>query len=405
MESSKQPECSHTTKRTGSAPFSRAELCAGDTLSELIHKLGHEVDNPLTAIISVASVIDRVPLQDQTGEAAAERISLYARCITKEAWRISALIDKLRLLASTRTTEANSVDVTQVLFASLAKVRDNDDYEALRVAIDTSPELPFVWIERDQFSSLMAELLGNAHDAAAKAPATGDQQIEIAVSLTEAMVKIEIRNRIDQAVGCPLDQLFQPFFSLSPDSQHVGLGLTVAAAICERFGGTLALAEIENDSGLWFVSKVTLQRAVAGEDRPEKPAAVTSLPPHLDILIIDDEPTVASAVKKVIEVGLAERTKVSCECMQGAQALQVISAGRRFDVILCDLNLRDMSGRFVLETLTKTVPELVDRFAFLTGDSSSGTTISYLKSCNCPYLLKPFHSDELLGLVTQLGAR
>ena len=121
-----------TQLRTGKPPLGRGELRSGELLSEIGHKFGHEVGNPLTAIISLASILGRTipadkdsidalfsgqvtaaPAAPQTSKAAApndvDRLKLvlsrlpdYANSITQEAWRISALTETLVFLLSDR---------------------------------------------------------------------------------------------------------------------------------------------------------------------------------------------------------------------------------------------------------------------------------------------------------------
>ena len=56
-----------TVVRSGKPPFLASELRAGETLSEIGHKFGHEVGNPLTAIISLASIVSRTIPADKAG--------------------------------------------------------------------------------------------------------------------------------------------------------------------------------------------------------------------------------------------------------------------------------------------------------------------------------------------------
>ena len=121
------------------------------------------------------------------------------------------------------------------------------------------------------------------------------------------------------------------------------------------------------------------------------------------MLIVEDEATVASAMKKIIELGLSEH-RTECHCVDGSACLKLLESGAVFDAILCDLNLKESSGRFIYETIVKDHPTFCNCFAFLTGDSHRAEAINFLRSTGRPYLLKPFEPEQLLTLVTDLAS-
>lgn len=221
---------------------------------------------------------------------------------------------------------------------------------------------------------------------------------------------------------CPfeLSSLFEPLITAYAEHKHVGLGLCVAAAIVERANGIIEIEETPVAGGYRFVTRVILPnsevvRRSPGEGDYSVPVAQAavdsqrvaeipdSLPPQLTIYIVEDEATVASALCKILEVALAEKSELKCHQCSGEEALHTITKGLPFDIMLCDLNLAGMSGRHVFEALRANRPEEVSKFAFLTGEQARPETKLYLKSSGRPYLLKPFEPDDLIRLVVKLA--
>ena len=103
------------------ASYSAANLRHGDGLSDLMHKTGHEIDNPLTSIISLAAIIERSEHED-------ERISDFARSISAEAWRISKTIRSIVHILSTRDSNSSQCELTSALKLALKEVTKSRAY-------------------------------------------------------------------------------------------------------------------------------------------------------------------------------------------------------------------------------------------------------------------------------------
>jgi CheY-like chemotaxis protein len=85
----------------------------------------------------------------------------------------------------------------------------------------------------------------------------------------------------------------------------------------------------------------------------------------------------------------------------GAQdALDWICAGRRFDVILCDLMMPGMSGMDFFAELTRIAPDQAERVIFLTGGAFTPRTRAFLDGVENPRIEKPFEPASLRALVT-----
>ena len=83
----------------------------------------------------------------------------------------------------------------------------------------------------------------------------------------------------------------------------------------------------------------------------------------------------------------------------GRLALDQITSGLRFDVILCDLMMPLMTGMEFHEQLKVVAPEQVSRIVFLTGGALTSAARAFLDMSSNPLLEKPFDARELRQLV------
>ena len=395
----------------GIPSYSTQQLCSGDPLSNLIHKLCHEIDNPLTAIISIAAVIQRADFQaDSTAH---EKLKSYAAAISKEAWRVSGLAEKLLLITSTRKDLSSPCDAARVLRSVLAKLLDAEEFCDIDVSLNIPDDAVIIEMSQEHLTVLFRELVLNSF--AAQSKLTGNQHsfpaVHISLQCTTDRLMFCIRNALINQIPIPLDTCFEPFVCHPRDAHSLGLGLTVVWGIVERQGGTIQLEQTIDGNSCAFIVKVELPRLQSTQLR--HPVTEPSLQAeqiqqkshrHLSVLIIEDEELVASALGKILELSFQRTGGASCTILSGPDALEQLQRGASYDAVLCDLNLKGLSGRNIFDYVRSSRSDLKEHFAFLTGDSLSSETSVYLNSTGCPYLFKPFEPAHVIALVRELTA-
>ena len=106
--------------------------------------------------------------------------------------------------------------------------------------------------------------------------------------------------------------------------------------------------------------------------------------PPATILVIDDEPSVIRAL-----AGLLRRDGYRVgTASNGRYALAQLQE-QPYDVIVCDLRMPELDGPAFYAILTRQYPALRQRVIFLTGDTGSEDTRTFLTQCGRPWLRKP----------------
>jgi CheY-like chemotaxis protein len=129
------------------------------------------------------------------------------------------------------------------------------------------------------------------------------------------------------------------------------------------------------------------------------PAAAPAPPPRAQILVVDDDPLVASAMATALN---AEGHEVDV-AGDGLAALARVST-RRYDVILTDVRMPRLDGPGFFHELGRVRPELVSRVVFVTGDTLSATTRRFLEQCGAPSMKKPFEPRQVRAAVRRVLA-
>ena len=114
------------------------------------------------------------------------------------------------------------------------------------------------------------------------------------------------------------------------------------------------------------------------------------------ILIVDDQPTLAKAIRRM----LADHD-VSVVA-SGREALDKVEAGERFDVILCDVMMPELSGMDVHAQLVPLAPDQAAKMVFMTGGAFTTHASEFFDRVANPTIEKPFDRAALFAVIDGL---
>jgi two-component system, NtrC family, sensor kinase len=129
-----------------------------------------------------------------------------------------------------------------------------------------------------------------------------------------------------------------------------------------------------------------------GGDDGETTGTAPAKPRRGDILVVDDEPLVGRLVVRAL--GRAHRVMA---VTSGHDALAHLAAGERFDLVLCDLTMPEMSGMDLYDRIKALDEAQAARVVFLTGGAVSARAQEFMD--RHPVLEKPFDLRDLEALV------
>jgi CheY-like chemotaxis protein len=189
-----------------------------------------------------------------------------------------------------------------------------------------------------------------------------------------------------------LEQVFTPFFTTKAVGVGTGLGLSICRGIIVGFGGSISVTS-ELGKGTTFRISLLPASLRVSEESPPVPPPATALR-RGRVLIVDDEPTVAKAMLRVLSSDHEVVALGSAE-----EALERTLAGERFDVIICDLMMPQMTGMDLHAEFARVAPEQADRMIFLTGGAFTSRARAFLAEVSNIRLDKPFDVFQLQTLI------
>jgi PAS domain S-box-containing protein len=365
-------------------------------LGTLAAGVGHEINNPLTYVVTNLALIDDAlgQLIAQPPPGADQRRELVElREMTADARdgaaRVARIVRDLRSLSRSDEAPAERIDLPALLERCL-ELADHQLRHRARVVRDLPP-VPPVAGHLGKLTQLFLNLLVNAAQAIPEG-AAAENQVRVSTRAEPGRVVVEVA---DTGAGMAPEvaaRIFDPFFTTKAVGEGVGLGLAICASIARDLGGAI---DVDSAPGRGAVFRVTLPAAPreaeepAAAPGPVRPVATAPL----RILVIDDEPMIGRLIGHALE-GHAVVAET-----RAAEALRRLRDGERFDRILCDLMMPEMSGVDFYQELAAVDPRLPARVIFMTGGAFTERAARFLRSIPNPRIDKPFEPDELRALL------
>ena len=231
-------------------------------------------------------------------------------------------------------------------------------------------------------------LIGNSIHAIGES--VGHGTITVGVVHDEGRIRVSITDDGPGISPANQKKVFEPFFTTKPVGKGTGLGLSICKGIVEDHGGAIRVDSAVG-RGTTFVVEIPIIEVPAEADTPmqSEPAQPNSYT-KLKILAVDDERSVTMLLNRAL-VAQGHDVDVAHD---GAEALRTIFLND-YDAILLDVRMPGLGGPEVFRSIEVLRPDLADRVLFITGDTVSPDTRTFLEQTRVDVLHKPFSLEEL----------
>ncbi|MCP3136933.1 hybrid sensor histidine kinase/response regulator [Pyxidicoccus xibeiensis] len=369
--------------------------------------VAHEINNPLAYVIGNQQfALERLEplLQEADGEVAqvpVEALRAIADALmdaSEGAGRVRHVVRDLKTFSRGDEETTHPLDVRHVVESALA-ICHNEVRHRARVRRDFR-DVPKVVANDARLGQVFLNLVVNAAQAIPDGQA---EQHEIALSTyTDARGRavVEVADTGSGIAPEHLERIFDPFFTTKPVGVGTGLGLSICHGIVHSLGGEM---QVESQVGKGTRFRVILPAAGTPVEVP-KPRPVEVLPPasrRARLLVLDDEPLVARGMARLLAGECAAESTSSAR-----DALARLSQGERFDLLLCDVMMPEMSGEAFFQRLAEVAPDQRERVVFITGGAFTPEARAFLERLppgRC--VQKPVASEVLRALVREQLAR
>ena len=181
-----------------------------------------------------------------------------------------------------------------------------------------------------------------------------------------------------------------------PVGEGTGVGLSLCSSIIRSHGGEIAVSDGEG-GGTTFTIKLPLPD-LAHAARADKQQGGTLK--RLHVLIIDDEAEIVDTLREIL-IGQGHMVDTAADGEGGLER----AMNSDYNVVLSDFRMPYLDGLGLYQALQRKRPTMINRLAFITGDTLAAEIQSFIADTRLPYLEKPFLPNDVLRLLSQIEER
>ncbi len=218
------------------------------SLGELAAGVAHEINNPLSGILSNAEFLQE-EIPDESEEQQEE-----IREIVENSQRIKTIVQDLLNFSRQRDSKTyTTLDISAVITSSLNLTEHQIQLDRIKIVKEIGDPLPYVRGSFNQIEQVFINLLSNARYALnQKYPDPHeDKTLLIRTDQVEENGRKYVRVEFhDRGIGIPeedMDKIFNPFFTSKEQGQGTGLGLSISYNIIQEHKGTIRFDSKEGE--------------------------------------------------------------------------------------------------------------------------------------------------------------
>jgi len=358
-----------------------------ESIGKLTGGIAHDFNNLLTVILGSAGLLAK-ELEDR------EELASLAQMIVGAAARGGDLTQRLLAFARRQVLDPRPVEVAAFV-ASMQPMLQRTLGERVEVHLRDAAGDAHALVDSGQLESALLNLALNARDAMPHGGRivleTVRERIEKDDATPEiaagAYVVIAVRDNGSGIGPEHLGRVFEPFFTTKPVGKGTGLGLAMVYGFVKQSGGHVTL---HSERGAGTTVKLYLPLAAPPIARePESPGPALESGGDESILLVEDNDLVRHTARRHL---LALGYRVT-EAANAAQALDLLRAAARIDLLLTDIVMPEIQGPELARKAREMRPGL--KVLFTSGFAGDAALEGGGLAARAPFLAKPYQRPEL----------
>jgi two-component system NtrC family sensor kinase len=209
------------------------------SLGKLAAVVAHEINNPLSGILTYAKLVSRMTEKGFDGNDRRAEARKYLQIIEGESRRCGAIVKNLLTFARQAPLNPQQNDLNAILERCLLLVGHQMNLQNVDLEKTLDAALPSIYCDAGQVQQALLALLMNAVECM---PHGGRLTVQSSYDPDQRLSRVVVS---DEGPGIPPDilpHIFEPFFTTKEEGKGVGLGLAIAFGIIQQHGGSIEVA-------------------------------------------------------------------------------------------------------------------------------------------------------------------
>jgi len=353
-------------------------------IGQLISGVAHELNNPLTAILGYAQLLEGAGLDERSAD--------YVGKLFKQAQRTHRIVQNLLSFARQRKPQKQELDLRKVLEETLTLSEYDLKVNNIALEREIPNDLPSVVGDCHQLEQVFLNIINNALDAVGEGSGRGF--LRVRVTRKEAQVCVEFEDN-GPGIKEP-SRIFDPFYTTKSQGKGTGLGLSICYGIVKEHRGEI-VARNRPEGGA--VIEVRLPASEKPAELETTAAARRESMIMGRVLLVEDEEAVLEFERDVL-AGAGAEVAASTTMEEAKERLR---AGR-FDAVVMNGRMPgEASAQEVYEWIAANAAGMEKRLVLTFSSMVEEPVRTFLQERNVPILAKPFGVGDLIGQVRLLA--
>ena len=228
--------------------FTKSKIMESERLAligQLSANVAHELNNPLTGIVTYSHLLlEELPADDPNRESL-EKIVIQAD-------RSRDIIRGLLDFSRQRKPDKTLCDVNAVLIGCVSLLEKQALFHNIQISTNPDVNLPLTIIDPSQIERVFINIIVNAADAM---EGYGKLDLSTRLDPSDHFIEIEFSDTGHGIKKENLEKIFDPFFTTKDTGHGVGLGLAISFGIIKEHKGTISV-ESELEKGTTFIVRL-----------------------------------------------------------------------------------------------------------------------------------------------------
>jgi PAS domain S-box-containing protein len=356
-------------------------------VGQLISGVAHELNNPLTAILGYAQLLEGAGLDARSTD--------YVRKLFKQAQRTHRVVQNLLSFARQRKPQKQEVDLRRILEESITLREYDLKVNNVSLEREFSADMPSVVADPHQLEQVFLNVINNALDAMVEG--SGGGVLKVRVFKKDSYVCVEFD---DNGPGLKdPNRIFDPFYTTKSIGKGTGLGLSICYGIVKEHGGEIVARNREEGGATIEIRLLASEKPALAESPVVLPRRESVLSGR--VLLVEDEEAVLEFERDVL-VGAGAEVTTSMSIDDTKSLLRKGS----YDVIVMNGRMPgECNAREIHEWLISNCPGSERGLLFTFSTLTDQETRTFLQEHGLPSLAKPFEIADLIVQVRALSQR
>lgn len=359
-----------------------------EAMGQLTGGVAHDFNNLLTPIIGSLDLLNRRSTNT-------EREARLIDGALQSAERAKVLVQRLLAFARRQPLQSGAVDVA-ALVNGMVDLIESTSGAQFAVRTELAPDLPPALADANQLEMAILNLAVNARDAmpdGGMLTVSARLEDDCAAAGNGLVGSGWIRLSVsDNGIGMDADtarRAIEPFYSTKGIGKGTGLGLSMVHGLALQLGGTMTIT-----SALGLGTRVDLWLPISTAAVATAAVSAAAAPEFVRngrVLVVDDEPLVRMTTADMLQNLGYEAVEVP----SAASAEHLLRAGERFEMVVTDHLMPDMTGAELADRIKSNWPDL--KVLIVSGYADvDGIAPDFAR------LTKPFREAELAQAISGL---